>query len=164
MSKLILIALAVAACTPTPKRPTTPTEYACSSRSIIPRGSEVTISGTDAVARLHTSDSAGDHFVAFPSSPADHTALEFVLPEDPRLDAEERTYDASFGSSEADWRLTNKGACTAGGGYNDVLVRYIKGATLEDLTRDLALDSTQETRALIHRAMLLLQKRYYRDR
>lgn len=166
MQKLLLlfVALAAAACTPQPKHPTTPSEYVCSSFSVVRNGSEVKTSDSGLVGKLSWRDSAGEHFVAWPVSPTDRDAIEFVLPDDSRLDGEQRTYDTTFGSSVADWRLVTKHACTARGGYNDVLARYLKGESLDDLTRSLALSDRDETRGLIRHALTTLQRRYWRDR
>jgi DNA-directed RNA polymerase specialized sigma24 family protein len=46
---------------------------------------------------------------------------------------------------------------------NLALARYAQGASLDELSHDLSVDRT-EAREAVHRAMLELQRRYYRDR
>ncbi|HUS32590.1 MAG TPA: hypothetical protein VMZ53_29010 [Kofleriaceae bacterium] len=163
MRKLILLALVTAACTPRPKAPTKPTEYVCEGYSLMRDGSEVKASDGNLVGRLSWRDSTGEHFVAWPTTPTDREAIEIVIPSDPRQDAMHRIYDTTFGSSTADWRLKSRQTCTARDGYSDILTRYIKGETLDDLTTSLALDSNDETRVLLRRAMASLNHRYWRD-
>jgi hypothetical protein len=164
MRKLIFLALATAACTVHPKAPTKPTEYVCSSYSLMRDGSEVKASDGNLVGRLSWRDDGGEHFVGWPATPTDREAVEIVIPRDPRRDAMQRTYDTTFGSSTADWRLKSKSFCTARDGYSDVLTRYIKGESLDALTASLAFDSNDQTRALLRRAMASVQHRYHHER
>lgn len=164
MRKLILLALVTAACTPRPQAPTTPTEYVCSGYSLMRDGSEVKASDGRLVGRLSWRDSTGEHFVAWPVTPTDREAVEIVIPADARQDATHRTYDTTFGSSTADWRLKTKQTCTARDGYSDILTRYIKGESLDDLTASLALESNAQTRMLLRRAMASVQHRYFYER
>lgn len=166
MRQLMLLALVTAACSPVrPKEPTAPTEYLCAGYSLMRDGSsEVKSMPGDVVGHLSWRDDSGEHFVAWPATPTDREAVEIVLPNDPRQDAQQRTYDTTFGSSTADWRLKSKQSCTARGGYNDVLTRYIKGESIDDLTHSLALNSNDETRVLIKRAMASLQHRVFVER
>lgn len=113
--------------------------------------------------RLGWHDSEGDHYVAFPLATTDVEATEFVVPSDPRQDAVRKTYDTRQGSSTADWRLLSHATCTAKGGYSDVLGRYMKGATLEEIQAELALGSRDEARGIIKKAMAQLQKKYWKD-
>jgi hypothetical protein len=163
MRKLLLLALFTAACTPHPRSPSAPTQYTCSSYSIMLNGSELTSSDGALLGRAGWQSSDGMHYVAWPATASSHEATEFVIPNDPRQDAMRRTYDTTFGSSTADWRVTKKEMCTAPGGYNDILTRYIQGESLDDLTKSLALENRDETRILIRRAMTSLQHRYWRD-
>ena len=114
------------------------------------------------ISRLSWRDDRGEHFVTWPLSPTDRAATEFVVPADPRQDATQHTYDTTFGSSTADWRLVSEQTCTARGGYNDVLARYMRGESIDDLTRDVGL-SRDETRAVLRKALVSLQKKYWRD-
>ena len=164
MRKLILLALVTAACTPRPKAPTTPTEYVCEGYSLMRDGSEVKASDGNLVGKLSWRDDAGEHFVAWPATPTDREAVEIVIPQDARADAMHRTYDTTFGSSTADWRLKTKQSCTARDGYSDILTRYIKGESLDDLTASLSLESNAQTKMLLRRAMAAVQHRYYYDR
>ena len=165
MRKLILLALVTAACAPRPPHaPTTPTEYVCSGYSLMRDGSEVKASDGHLVGKLSWRDSSGEHFVAWPVTPTDREAVEIVIPPDARQDAMHRTYDTTFGSSTADWRLKTKQTCTARDGYNDILTRYIKGESLDDLTASLALESNAQTKMLLRRAMASVQHRYFYER
>ncbi|HSD87365.1 MAG TPA: hypothetical protein VLB44_07615 [Kofleriaceae bacterium] len=163
MRTVLFVLLAASACVPQPKRPTTPTEYACSGFSVIRDGSELKSGDHAVTGKLSWTDKAGEHFVSWPATPTDRQAIEFIVPGDPRQDAQQRTYDTTFGSSVSDWRLTGQQVCTAHGGYTDVLARYLKGESVDDLTRSLSLDSRDETRTLLRRAIVSLQHRYYQD-
>jgi hypothetical protein len=132
--------------------------YACGDTAIARSGDA--IGGT----RLGWRDDDGDHFVAWPVSPVDIDAVEIVVPSDPRMDAVRRVYDTSKGTSKADWRLVGRQVCTAKGGYSDVLARYLRGESLDQLARELALGNRDDARDAVHAAMLALQRRYYRDR
>jgi hypothetical protein len=141
-----------------------PTHYACGDSQVTRDGAEMhssTMPGQ--ISRLSWSDSKGEHFVTWPLSPTDRTATEFVVPNDSRQDAVQHTYDTTFGSSTADWRLTDKQVCTTRGGYNDVLARYMAGESIDDLTRSVGLTNRDETRSMLRRALTSLQKRYWRD-
>jgi hypothetical protein len=115
------------------------------------------------ISRLSWRDGKGEHFVTWPLSPTDRAATEFIVPADPRQDATQRTYDTTFGSSTTDWRPVNETVCTARGGYSDVLTRYMRGESIDDLTRDVGLSSRDETRAVLRKALVSLQKKYWRD-
>jgi len=165
MRKLLLVILAgVSACAPrTARHPTTPVQYSCGDTAVTRDGSEVRTSARGEVGRLSWRDDSGEHFIAWPLSPTDRNAVEIVVPADPRQDAIQRTYDTTFGSSTADWRLVKSQTCTARGGYNDVLARYMRGDSIDELTRDIGLSSRDETRAVLRKAIVSLQKRYWRD-
>jgi hypothetical protein len=113
--------------------------------------------------RVGWHDEAGDHFVAWPVSPTDVEAVEVVVPGDPREDAVRMVYDTSKGSSRADWKLLKREMCTVKGGYSDVLARYLRGESLDQLSADLALGNRDDAKAAVHTAMLQLQRRYYTD-
>jgi hypothetical protein len=164
MRKLILLALVTAACTPRPKAPTKPTEYVCSNYSLMRDGSEVKATDGNFVGRLSWRDDSGEHFVAWPETPTDREAVEIVIPADARQDALHRTYDTTFGSSTADWRLKTKQNCTARDGYSEILTRYIRGESLDQLTASLSLESNDQTKMLLRRAMASVQHRYYYER
>jgi hypothetical protein len=132
--------------------------YACADTAIARNGDA--IAGT----RLGWHDDEGDHFVAWPLSPIDVDAVEIVVPNDPRMDAVRRVYDTSKGSSKADWRLVRRQVCTAKGGYSDLLARYLRGESLDQLAHELALGDRDDARDAVHEAMLTLQRRYFRDR
>lgn len=110
---------------------------------------------------LSWSDDDGDHFVSFPNAVTDVETVEYLLPHDPRADAIERRFDTSKGSSTADWRLTQQRSCRACGGYSDAFARWASGSSLDDITASLSLESRAEARALVHRALLSFNKRYY---
>ena len=143
--------------------PTTPTQYSCGETSVTRDGTEIRSAAPGEVSRLSWRDDRGEHFIAWPPSPTDRTAVEFVVPADPRQDAVQHTYDTTFGSSTADWRLVDRKVCMARGGYNDVLARYMRGASIDDVTRDVGLSNRDETRAVLRKAIVSLQKRYWRD-
>lgn len=163
MRKLLLV-FVVGACAARPARPTSRTEYTCGDSSIV-RDRDVVRNGSSnqVMSRLSWQDDAGDHYVSWPLSPTDKEATEYVVPNDPKADASERVYDTSRGSSTADWKLVTRQACTAHGGYNDALARWMKGESIDDVARDLAMDR-DEARGMVRRALSSLQTRYWRDR
>jgi len=161
---LFLLVVSASACAARSSQPTLKTQYVCDDVVVTRNGSEIR-TGTDGeVGRLSWHDDAGDHFVAWPISPTDHDAVELVVPKDPRQDAVRHTYDTTFGSSTGDWRLTERKVCKTRGGYNDLLVRYLSGESLDDLTADIGAADREETRGIIRKAMVSLQRRYWRDR
>jgi hypothetical protein len=160
---LLLLVLGASACAARAPRTTMHAEYSCGDVAISRDGSEVRSKGPEVLGRLSWHDDAGDHFVAWPLSPTDRNAVEFVVPSDPHQDAQQRTYDTTFGSSTSDWRMTDQQVCTARGGYNDLLARYMKGESVEDLSTSLG-SSREETRGLLRKALVSLQRRYWRDR
>ncbi|MBL0220104.1 MAG: hypothetical protein IPQ07_40330 [Myxococcales bacterium] len=159
-SILPLTALSLAACATKPARPTTPVQYTCGEITVDRAGTGLTIGSPDHATSLGWHDDAGDHFVSWPLSPTDTRAVEFVMPADPRLDGTQHIYDTSLGASTADWRLVEHQVCTARGGYNDVLSRWMKGATMEQIAAELSLDGRDGARSLIHQALVTLQRRY----
>ncbi len=166
MRKLLLLVTLVgaSACAArTARQPTTPVLYTCGEVAVTRDGGQIHTVTHDQVSRLSWHDDQGDHFIAWPLSPTDRNAVEFIVPSDPRQDALQHTYDTTFGSSTADWRLVDRKVCTPRGGYNDVLARYLRGESIDDLTRVEGL-SRDETRAVLRKALVSLQKRYWSDR
>jgi hypothetical protein len=161
---LLVILVGASACAARSSQPTLPVNYACGDHVVTRNGVEMRSSATPGeISRLSWHDDKGEHFVTWPLSPTDREATEFIVPNDPRQDATQRSYDTTFGSSTADWRLTDSKVCTAQGGYNDVLARYMRGESIDDLTRDVGLTSRDETRAVLRKALVTLQKKYWRD-
>jgi hypothetical protein len=165
MRNLLLVFLVGAtACAARAPRSTFNATYTCGAASITREGGVVRATGElRATSRLSWRDDAGDHYVTWPLSPTDKQATEYIIPVDPKADATERVYDTTRGSSTADWRLVTKQVCTVEGGYNDALARYMRGESIDDLARDLAMDR-DEARGLVQHALMALQHRYWRDR
>lgn len=161
---LFLLVVGAAACAARTSQPTLHAEYTCGDVAVTRNGSEIRTGTSGELARLSWHDDAGEHFVAWPISPTDRDAVELVIPSDPRQDAVQHTYDTTFGSSTGDWRLVNKRVCLAKGGYSDLLARYTRGESIEDLTTDIGATSVDETRGLLRKALVSLQRRYWRDR
>jgi len=168
----LVIVLSLAACGSRAPQTTLPREYSCGQLALVPHGDRLeireasaSIDGSGAQsARLVSRDASGDHYVVGPLSPIDVSAVEFVVPTDSRHDAVRHVYDTSSGTARADWRLTRDEVCTLRGGDTDVLTRYTKGASFEQLSHDLALGGRDEAREIVHRALLSLQRRYFADR
>jgi len=161
---LLVILVGASACAARSSQPTMPIHYACDGTAVTRDGVEMRSAASPGeVSRLSWRDDKGEHFVTWPLSPTDRAATEYIVPNDPRQDAIQQTYDTTFGSSTADWRLTDKTVCTARGGYNDVLARYMRGESIDDLTRDVGLTSRDETRAVLRKALVSLQKKYWGD-
>lgn len=162
---LLVILVGASACAArTSNQSTMPTHYVCGDNTVTRSGVEMRSSSTPGeISRLSWRDDKGEHFVTWPLSPTDRTATEFIVPNDPRQDAMQVTYDTAFGSSTTDWRSKEKRVCTARGGYNDVLARYMRGESIDDLTAEVGLSSRDETRAVLRKALVTLQKKYWRD-
>ena len=162
---LILFLIGASACAASAPKTTIPVQYACRDTSVTrdPSGLRINDDVTKST-KLGWSDATGDHYVMWPVSPTDVEAVEFVVPNDPRLDATERFYDTSKGASIADWRVVKRDVCTAHGGYTDALGRFINGATVADLANDLTHGDRDQARNLVHDALLTLQRRYWKDR
>jgi hypothetical protein len=160
----VLLVVFITACAARAPRPTFDATYACGTASITREGGVVhSTVDPHASSRLSWQDDAGDHYVTWPLSPTDRQATEYIIPTDAKADAVERVYDTSRGSSTADWRLLGKQVCTVQGGYNDALVRFMRGESIDDLARDLAMDR-DEARGMVYHALQALQHRYMRDR
>lgn len=168
---LVLIGVTVSACaTRAPKSTFALTgRYACGDLQIVRTGERLTASATPAEGPLEPTtlswrDDQGDHFVRLPSAVTDVEAIEYVVPHDPRADAVEKLYDTSKGRSTADWRLTRRRVCRADGGYTDAFTRWMNGSSLDDITSQLALGDRGKARALVHRALVDYNRRYYSDK
>jgi len=152
------------ACAARAPQPTVPTSYACGEQEVTRLGDKLTVAHADAApARRGWHDDEGDHFVTWPISPTDVEAVEYVVPSDRRADAVQRFYDASKGTSTADWRLVRREVCTAQGGYNDALARWMKGATLDEVASSLSLSDRDEARTMVRSALMKLQKKYAKE-
>lgn len=173
---LLAIAFA-AACANSPQRTTTPVRYACGDTMVMRTGERLTVDVRTAAAsnggidteklgpaQLGWTDDDADHFVTWPHATTDVEAVEYVVPHDAKRDAIEKRYDASAGYSSSDWRLLDKRVCRAEGGYNDALQRWMNGDSLEKVARDLDLESRDEARQLVRKALQKLQKAYFKDR
>ena len=160
----ILEVLVASACATHPVRPTPPVQYSCGETAILRDGSSLSVGLPDHATHLGWHDGDGDHFISSLGSSADHRAIELVMPADPRQDAAQRTYDTSTGTSPADWRLLQRTVCTARGGYTDVLSRWMKGATYDQLVVELSLGDRAAARGLVHQALESLRHRYWRER
>jgi hypothetical protein len=170
---LLALSISAAACGARAPRTTMPPVYACDDTTIVPNGKSLEIREPNATldaehtgpATLGWHDGEGDHYVAWPQSPVEVSAVEFVVPFDPHSDPiERRVYDTSSGTSKADWRLIRRQVCSARDGDSEVLARYVTGDSLDKIASDLALGNRDEARELVHHAMLALQRRYFRDR
>jgi hypothetical protein len=165
---LLSIIIGASACAARPSQPTLSVQYSCGDAQVVRQGDRLIVDAPAGDNPLRPTslgwhDDDGDHFVSWPLSPTDVEAVELVVPADRHADAVQRVYDTSKGVSTADWRLTKRQTCTARGGYNDVLARFIKGASIDELASDLAMDH-DEARGMVHSALTSLQKRYWRDR
>jgi hypothetical protein len=142
--------------------------YACGDLQIERAGERLTAMTVTAEGPLEPTtlswrDEHGDHFVRFPTAVTDVEAIEYVLPHDPRADAVEKLYDTSKGRSASDWRLTRRRVCRADGGYTDAFARWSNGSSLDDITSQLSLADRAAARALVHRALVDYNRRYYSD-
>ena len=160
---LLLVLAGASACAARGSQPTFPTSYACGEQQVERSGDTLRVNQNVLGVRRGWHDAEGDHFVAWPISTTDVEATEIVIPGDRRADAVQRVYDTSKGSSTADWRLVRREVCTAQGGYNDALARWMKGASLDDVAAQLSLTDRDEARTMVHQALMSLQKKYAKD-
>ena len=162
---LFLVIAGASACAARGTKPTTfPTTYACGEQEVERTGDSLRVNHGIQLAAAHRGwhDDEGDHFVTWPIATTDIEAVEIVFPADRHADAVQRVYDTSKGSSTADWRLLRRQVCTAQGGYNDALARWMGGASLDQVAAEMALDRT-EARNMVHQALMSLQKKYAKD-
>ena len=170
---LFSLLLAATACAARPPATTLQTTYVCSDAEIVRGGDHLGIreltasiapSAITELPRRGWRDGSGDHFVAWPVSPVEREAIEYVVPSDPREDATRLVYDTSSGRARADWRLVGQHACTARGGYSDALAHFSRGESFDRIARELALGDARDARHLVHDALVSLNRRFYRDR
>jgi hypothetical protein len=170
---LLIVSIGAAACgAARAPRTTLPREYMCGDADVVPHADRLEVreanasvgDAMSAPAKLGWQDGSGSHSVVGPRSPIDVAAVEFVVPEDGSADAVKNLWDTSRGTSTADWRLVRREVCTLRGGDSDVLARYARGATLDDIAKELSLSDRDAAREALHRAMLQLQRRYFADR
>jgi hypothetical protein len=144
-----------------------PVGYVCEEASLVDDGQHLAVTDArDPAAsrvQLGWSDDAGRHYVHWPTAVTDAQSTEYVVPHDRRADVIVRRYDTRPGTSKQDWLLLHTSACTPRGGYTDALTRFAGGATLEDIRQALLLADVAAARALVHDAMLALQRRYAMD-
>jgi hypothetical protein len=165
MSKLHILTIAItaglAACAARAPQTTIATvRYACGNAQIERVGDQLHLGLGAMPASLGWHDDEGDHFVSWPQSTTDVVATEYVIPADRRKDAVEKHYDTSAGYSTTDWRLVRKQSCRAEGGYNDALARFMDGASIDEVARQLDLANPGDARKLVRQAIHSLQKKY----
>ncbi|MBV8757018.1 MAG: hypothetical protein JO257_07080 [Deltaproteobacteria bacterium] len=158
---LVLVLVTASACAARAPRSTFTAEYSCGSSEMVRDGGAVRAGSSES--RLAYSDDAGDHYISWPLSPTDRSATEFIIPSNPREDAIQRTYDATRGPSTADWRLVHKQTCTARGGYNDALARWMAGETIDTIAGELAI-GRDEAKQVVREALMSAQTRYWKER
>jgi hypothetical protein len=89
--------------------------------------------------------------------------VEYIIPADRHADATVRQYDTSAGQAKQDWRLMHSATCTAKDGYTAALSAFANGASMDEIQKRFALADKSQARALVHDAMLALQRRYWKD-
>ncbi len=114
-------------------------------------------------AKLAWADTDGDHYVNWPVSPTDVSTIEYTVPRDGHSDAIQHVWDTSRGTSRTEWRLLSEEVCRSKGSYSYVLARFMNGASVDELSKDLEVDH-DKARELVHDALLEAQKRYFRNR
>jgi hypothetical protein len=162
MLRTTLLVILVGACAARSQVPTIPvaSHYTCGDTSFdrIPAG----LRAGSATSSFGWADGDGDHYVSWPVSPTDVETVEYTIPRDGRGDAVQRVWDTSRGTSRTEWRLLASEVCQSKGSDSYVLAKFINGATIDDISRDLAVDHDQ-ARELVHSAMLSMQKRWFRS-
>jgi hypothetical protein len=138
--------------------------YACDNDEIVRDGRAVFSSRESQHIHRGWTDGEGEHFVEWPRRTTTMEALEYVIPTDELQDAKVRVYDTSGGSSRADWRMKHQSLCTASGGYTAAFAHYASGESMEQISRDLSLGSTDKARMMIEKALHDAQARYLAGR
>src|SRR5262249_22017265 len=108
----------------------TPKRYDCPDRAVF-RPDGTLVVGGSTTTPVHT-DGPGAHYVFLGRS----EVTEYVVPSDPRADIDVRTYDAG----RRDGPVRQRGICIPRGGYTDALLRFMRGATPDEVAAELALD------------------------
>jgi hypothetical protein len=157
-----LATLVVAGCSHSsrPVYPTTPVQYACGDTTVTRTGESVTV-GEDARGKLSWHDDAGDHFLFYPGGTS--IVVEVVTPNDPLADASRITYDVSRASSQSEWRQLGRTSCTVEGGYTDVLARYARGTSIDQLAVELNLADRDDARGRLRKAIQSVNHRYWHE-
>lgn len=151
MIGIVGIAL-TAGCAMEPKRGTLPQSYDCGGRAALGTGDSLTVANEKAMPAA--TDSDGRHFVL-----ADEAGVvEYIVPDDTRLDIMTVTYDAPQPRDRGTWTRTARGTCVAQGGYTDALTRFMRGATTDEIAAELSLEP-RDAGSLIHGAIIRLQRR-----
>src|SRR5262249_61376496 len=83
---------------------------------------------------------------------------EYIVSADPLADVWVRSYDYSTSPDRATWKLRGRAVCMVPGGYTDVLERYMKGASTDEVAAELALEPA-DARQRIARALSRLRQR-----
>jgi hypothetical protein len=157
MRRFVLVAawLVAGACADLRPHVTAPIEYSCRTTTLVVRGAQLELvsaapAGQLAGAARTTHEGRGDHY----GTAVANGTVDVFVPVDAQLDATASVYDGTR-------TLIDREICIARGGYTDVLARYLDGATFEDLARQLTLDSPEEARTLVRRAMMRVARRFY---
>jgi len=158
---LLLVIVTASACAARSPRSTFSAEYNCGDTQMVRDSGAVRMGAAET--RLAYSDDVGDHYINLPLAPTDRATTEFVIPVDRKEDAVQREYDTTRGPSTADWRLVQKRTCTARGGYNDVVSRWMAGETIDTVAKELSIDR-EEAKHAIRQALMSAQTRYWRER
>jgi hypothetical protein len=163
MRNILLVLVGASACAARSQVPTIPVanQFTCGDMSFERVGSTLQLG--NGTSKFGWADSEGDHYVNWPVSQTDVSTVEFTIPRDGHSDAIQHVWDTSRGTSRTEWRLLASEVCQSKGSYSYVLARWMNGASLDDLSRELAVDHTA-ARELVHDALLTAQKRYFRDR
>jgi hypothetical protein len=159
--QLLVISVAATACAARPVAPTTPLQYACDDGAVVRSGSELTAAGGTTTMRRGWDDSEGEHFVVWPHTTTQTSAVEYVLPHDLHADAKTRVWDTSKGTAKVDWRMTQEGSCRVHGGYTEAFELFSSGKSLKQVASELHLEDAIEARHLVHDALTAMQRRYY---
>jgi hypothetical protein len=126
-------------------RRTITAHYTCDGHDVIRHGSTLHIDGGSVALLASTGDD--DRFVGT----RDGRPVEYRLPHDVRVDG----------------TLTDTAterACVVRGGYNDVLVRWMRGESMDEIAMQLALGDREAAGDLIHDALRRLHRRYGYER
>lgn len=139
-------------CAMQPKRGTLPLTYDCGARVAVETSASLAVDGVKATP--FSTDSDGSHYVVTRGD----VLVEYVVPEDPRLDATMLTYDTATPRDRKTWIPRDRGTCVAHAGFTNALSLFMKGKSTEEVAAELSLEP-RDAQSLIHGALAYLRAR-----
>jgi hypothetical protein len=155
--RVLALSLAVlSACVRQRKMSGFPQRYTCDTAALTRQGDSLVVG--EKPARFVGREDDGDHYVL----ESDNQMVEYVLNADPFRDAKIRIYGVGDSVKDSTAKVRGRGVCPASGGYSDTLVRFVRGASPEEVAAELKLDE-KDARERIRYALWLFRCRFHEE-